>query len=46
MLSFYFIITDADIESLKSLHTLFDKYEKDHMLLNLNKMLSLLPKNG
>ena len=29
--TFYVTITDADIESLKSLHTLFDKY-LDHML--------------
>ena len=33
-------ITDADIESLKSLHTLFDKY-LDHMLMKFehNRMV-------
>ena len=29
---YYWSIADADIESLKSLHTLFDKY-LDHMLV-------------
>ena len=41
--AFYFTITDADIESLKSLHTLFDKYlehmlvkfEQNHMVQNI-----------
>ena len=36
--TFYVTIADADIGSLKSLHTLFDKY-LDHMLVNLNKIL-------
>ena len=31
---FYVTIADADIRSLKSLHTLFDKY-LDHMLVKL-----------
>ena len=37
---FYVIITNADIESLKSLHTLFDKY-LNHMLMKFeqNRML-------
>ena len=35
---FYVNIVDADIGSLKSLHTLFDKY-LDHMLVNLNKIV-------
>ena len=31
-------VANADIGSLKSLHTLFDKY-LDHMLVNLNKIV-------
>ena len=50
---FYVTIADADIWSLKSLHTLFDKY-LDHMLVKFeqNRMvwtvqkLSFLTKNG
>ena len=34
---FYITIADAGIGSLKSLHTLFDKY-LDHMRWNLNKI--------
>ena len=33
---FYVTIGDADIESLKSLHTLFDKY-LDHMLVKFEE---------
>ena len=33
---FYVIITDADLESLKSLRTLFDKY-LDHMLMKFEQ---------
>ena len=33
---FYITIADADIVSLKFLHTLFDKY-LDHMLVNLKQ---------
>ena len=51
--AFYVTITDADIESLNSLHTLFDKY-LDHMLVKFeqNRMMSsinnfeLFGKNG
>ena len=32
----YFIITDVDIESLKSLHILFDKY-LDHLLMKFEQ---------
>ena len=35
---FYVTIADADIESLKSLHTLFDKY-LDHMLVKFEQNL-------
>ena len=35
---FYVTIADADVGSLKSLHTIFDKY-LDHMLVNLNKIV-------
>ena len=40
---FYIIINDADIGSLKSLHTLFDKYS-DHMLVTFeqNRMLQTI----
>ena len=31
---FYFTIADADIRSIKSLHTLFDQY-LDHMLVKV-----------
>ena len=49
----YVTITDADIESLNSFHTLFDKY-LDHMLVKFeqNRMIQiiqnfeLLTKNG
>ena len=52
----YVTIADADIRSLKSLHTLFDKY-LDHMLVkfekivwsygpNYTKFLCFLTKNG
>ena len=34
--AFYVTIADADIESLKSLHTLFDKY-LDHMLVKFEQ---------
>ena len=34
--SFYVTIADADIGSLKSLHTLFDKY-LDHMLMKFEQ---------
>ena len=34
--AFYVIIADADNESLKSLHTLFDKY-LDHMLVKFEQ---------
>ena len=51
--AFYVTITDADIRSLKSLHTLFNK-QLDHMLVKFeqNRMarkyiiLSFLAKNG
>ena len=33
---FYVTIADADIKSLKSLHTLFDKY-LDHMLVQFEQ---------
>ena len=41
---FYIVIADADIESLKSLHTLFDKYF-DHMLVKFeqNRMVRTIP---
>ena len=50
---FYVTIANADIGSLKPLHSLFDKY-LDHMLVKLNKIvwselykiLSFLTKNG
>ena len=35
---FYITIADADIGSLKSLHTLFGRY-LDHMLVNLNNIV-------
>ena len=40
---FYVTIADADIESLKSLHTLFDKY-LDHMLVKFeqNRMVGTI----
>ena len=40
---FFVTIADADIESLKSLHTLFDKY-LDHMLakFELNRMVQTI----
>ena len=40
---FYVTIADADIGSLKSLHTLFDKY-LDHMLVKFeqNRMLQTI----
>ena len=48
--AFYVTIADADIGSLKSLHTLFDKY-LDHMLVKFeqNRMVQILcflTKNG
>ena len=51
--AFYVTIADADIESLKSLHTLFDKYS-DHILVKCeqNRMVRtiqnfvLFDKNG
>ena len=41
--AFYFTIADADIESLNSLHTLFDKY-LDHMLVKFeqNRMITTI----
>ena len=43
-LAFYVTIADADIGSLKSLHTLFDKY-LDHMLVKFepNHMVRTIP---
>ena len=35
--AFYVTISDADIGSLKSLHTLFDKY-LDHMLVTFDQI--------
>ena len=51
--AFYVIITDVDIGSLKSLHTLFDKH-LHHMLVKFEqnrmvqkfKILNFLSKNG
>ena len=50
---FYVTVTDADIGSLKSLHTLFDMY-LDHMLVKFEQsrivqttqILELFDKNG
>ena len=36
--AFYITIAHDDIESLKFLHTLFDKY-LDHMMVKLNKIV-------
>ena len=43
--AFYVTIADADIGSLKSLHTLFDKY-LDHMLVKFerNRMVRTIQK--
>ena len=51
--TFYVIITDTEIGSLKSLHTLFDKYlddmlvkfEQNIMLRNMQKIVSFMAKN-
>ena len=51
--TFYVTITDADIESLKSLHTLFDmyldymlvKFERNRMIRNV-QIFKVFGKNG